>query len=164
MDTAEDRSSPTVLVVDDDSAVASLSAAIIRDAGFKTLQAEGSSEALKICTEHPGPIDLLLTDLVLSPPGFQLASSSTQFPHVHGHELAKRAASIRHGLRVALMSGNPDQELASHGITLDKLPSIQKPAGPDRLVAFVREVLAAPAPVLNPVAEAGSFQEIDWFG
>jgi DNA-binding NtrC family response regulator len=161
---ATNQSPPTVLVVDDDGAIASLCAMILREAGFQTLQAEGSSEALKICTEHQGPIDLLLTDLVLPPPGFQLASSGNRFPHVHGHELAKLAASIRAGLRVALMSGNPDQELASHGITRGKLPYIQKPVPPDQLISFVRQVLAAPAPVLDPSAKAGGTQDIDWFG
>lgn len=164
MDNATNQSPPTVLVVDDDGAIVTLCATILREAGFKILQAEGSSEALKICTEHQGPIDLLLTDLVLSPPMFQLASSSNLFPHVHGHELAKRAVAIRQGLRVALMSGNPDQELASHGITRGRLPYIQKPFAPEQLVTFVRQVLAAPAPALNPSAKGGTSEDIDWFG
>lgn len=164
MSNSTEQSSPTVVVVDDDGPVANLCVAILRQAGFKTLQAEGSSEALKLCTEHEGPIDLLLTDLVLPPPGFQLASTSNRFPHVHGHELARRAAAIRQGLRVALMSGNPDQELVSHGIKRGRMPFIQKPFEPDHLVTFVREVLASPAPVLNVSARGTAAQDIDWFG
>ena len=106
---------PTILVVDDEPSITKLCKAILQQADFSVLTAEGSSEALKICTQHDGPIDLLLTDLVLPPPGFQLASSANQFPHVHGHELAVRALRIRNNLRVILMSGKIDQELAGIG-------------------------------------------------
>jgi CheY-like chemotaxis protein len=73
----------TILVVDDEPAIAKLCKTILQQARFSVLDAAGSSEALKICTQHEGPIDLLLTDLILLPPGFQLASSSNQFPPVH---------------------------------------------------------------------------------
>lgn len=156
--------SPTVMVVDDDGAIVTLCVTILARAGFKTLRAAGSSEALRLCAEHQGSIDLLLTDLVLPPPTFQLASSSNEFPRVHGHELARHAVAVRRGLRVALMSGNPDQELASHGIARGRLPYIQKPFSPDQLVAFVREVLASPAAVLAASAVGTASPQIDWFG
>jgi DNA-binding NtrC family response regulator len=162
MDTA--GCSPTILVVDDEPLITNLCARILEEAGFAVLTAEGSSEALKICTEHQGPIDLLLTDLILPPPGFQLASSSNRFPHVHGHVLAARAAAIRKGLHVALMSGNPDQELASHGIRKGALPFVQKPFGQAALVKFVQEVLALPAPVLGGSGEGTEEANVDWFG
>ena len=156
--------SPTILVVDDEPAIVGLCASILTQAGFTILKAEGSSEALKICTQHQGPIDFLLTDLVLPPPGFQLASSSNHFPHVHGHVLAARAAAIRKGLHVALMSGNPDQELASHGIKRGTLPFIQKPFVNAELVKFVRDVLASPAPILHQSKPGQSATDVDWFG
>jgi len=64
--------SPTILVVDDELSVTKLCKTILQQTGFTVLDADGSSEALKICTQHKGPIDLLLTDLILPPPGFQL--------------------------------------------------------------------------------------------
>ncbi len=93
--------SPTILVVDDELAITKLCKTILQQAGFSVLDADGSSEALKICTQHEGPIDLLITDLILPPPGFQLASSTNQFPHVHGHDLAVRALHIRKDLRIS---------------------------------------------------------------
>lgn len=158
------NASPTILVVDDEPAIRGLCAAILQQAGFTVLQADGSSEALKICMQHERTIDLLLTDLVLPPPGFQLASASNQFPHVHGHELAHRAALIRQGLHVAMISGNPDQELASHGIKRGALPFLRKPFVNTDLVTFVRETLASPAPVLNPPGDGKSSNDVDWFG
>ena len=134
----------TILVVDDESAITKLCKTILQQAGFSVLDADDSSEALKICTQHEGSIDLLLTDLVLPPPGFQLASSSNQFPHVHGHELAIRALRIRKDLRVILMSGNIDQDLAGYGIRRGEFRFISKPFEPPALVALVRQTLQAP--------------------
>jgi len=156
--------SPTILVVDDELSIVKLCTALLAGAGFHVLEAEGSSEALKICAQHEGPIDLLLTDLVLPPPDFQLSSASNQFPHVNGHQLAIRAATIRNGLRIILMSGNPDKELASHGITRGTLPFLAKPFGKDELVTLVREVLAQPASTLNLVEKGNAANDVDWFG
>lgn len=78
--TTEQTQPPTILIVDDDLPIVNLCKAFLEEAGFTVLGTDGSSEALKICTQHKGPIDLLLTDLVLPPPGFQLASASNQFP------------------------------------------------------------------------------------
>lgn len=154
---------PTILIVDDEPSIVKLCRAILQQAGFTTLDAEGSSDALKICATHAGPIDLLLTDLVLPPPGFQLASSGNEFPHVHGHELAARAANIRNGLRIILMSGNPDKELASHGIKRGSLPFVQKPFVQDALVQLIRDVLRQPPPMLNP-NRTNAGNDVAWFG
>ena len=138
--------SPTILVVDDEPAITNLCKTILQQAGFSVLAADGSSEALKICTQQERPIDLLLTDLILPPPGFQLASSSNQFPHVHGHDLAVRALRMRKDLRVILMSGNIDHDLAGYGIRRWDLPFLPKPFDHQALVALVRQTLQEPPP------------------
>src|SRR5262245_8632525 len=140
---------PTVLVVDDDSAVLNLCRTVLGQEGFTILSADGSSDALKICKQHSGTIDLLLTDLVLPPPGFSLASSDNEFPHVHGHDLALRALRMREQLRIVLMSGNIDKDLASYGIRKATLPFISKPFENTALVALVRAALEAPPPTVE---------------
>ena len=139
-------SAPTILVVDDEPSITKLCTTILQQACFSVLQADSSSEALKICTQHQGPIDLLLTDLVLPPQGFQLASSANQFPHVHGHELAVRALRIRKDLRVILMSGKIDQDLAGYGLRRGTVPYLPKPFEPQAVVALVHQTLEAPPP------------------
>jgi DNA-binding NtrC family response regulator len=141
--------SPTILVVDDEPSITKLCKTILQQAGFSVLAADGSSEALKICSEHEGTIDLLLTDLILPPPGFQLASSSNQFPHVHGHDLAVRALRIRKDLRVILMSGNVDKDLAGYGIRRGDLPFLPKPFDQQALVALVRQTLHTTPPSIE---------------
>lgn len=154
----------TILIVDDEPSILRLCATLLKEAGFTVLQAEGSSEALKICTQHDGPIDVLLTDLVLPPPGFQLSSPANQFPHVNGYQLAVRAAMIRKGLRIILMSGNADKELTSHGIKRGTLPFLAKPFGCDHLIALVQHVLAQPAPAVHPSGDSKAANDVDWFG
>lgn len=155
---------PTILVVDDEPSIVKLCKALLEESGFRVLEAEGSSEALKICTHHDGSIDLLLTDLVLPPPGFQLASASNQFPHVNGHELAIRATMIRSGLRIILMSGNPDKELVGHGIKRGTFPFLAKPFERDKLVTLVQNVLAQPAPTLGVESQPRAANDTEWFG
>lgn len=156
--------SPTILVVDDELPIVNLCRALLEEAGFSVLGTDSSSDALKICTQHQGSIDLLLTDLVLPPPGFQLASTSNQFPHVNGHELAVRATMIRSELRIILMSGNPDKDLRSHGIKRGTLPFLAKPFERDRLIALVKNVLAQPAMPLGVEQPAQAANDAEWFG
>lgn len=155
--------SATILVVDDEPSIVKRCRALLQPDGFTILEADGSSEALKICAQHEGPIDVLLTDLVLPPPGFQLASGSNEFPHVHGHELAMRAATMRQGLRIILMSGNPEKELSSHGIKRGALPFLQKPFEKAALIQLIRDALQSPPPMVN-LHQGKSATDVDWFG
>ncbi len=157
-------SPPTILLVDNDSVSAKRCKTVLQEDGFRVFDAEGSSDALKICTQYEGAIDLLLTDLVLPPPGFQLASSSNQFPHVHGHELAIRAARIQKGLRVILMSDNPEKELAAHGIKRETLPILTKPFGNGDVLELIRNVLGQPAPTFEVSEQGKASKDTEWFG
>jgi DNA-binding NtrC family response regulator len=157
---------PTVLVVDDDPTVLSLCQKILQQAGCSVLSAAGSSEALKICKGHTGSIDVLVTDLVLPPPEFSFASAENEFPHVHGHDLAFRALRMRTDLRVVLMSGNIDTELAGYGIRTGALPFLAKPFDPSTLVSIVKTALAAPAPTLESLQKdqsTGGKTGDEWF-
>ena len=150
LDTASPPSmKQTILLVDDDSVIVQLCTAILEQAGFSVLPATNSSEALKICKNHPGPIHLLLTDLVMPPPEFSFASGDNEFPNVHGHELAVRALRMRKDLRVILMSGNIYQYLAGYGIRRGDLPFLPKPFEHQALVALVRQTLHAPPPSIE---------------
>jgi CheY-like chemotaxis protein len=157
---------PTVLVVDDDAATIVLCKRILEQAGYSVFSASGSSEALKLCKGHQGSIDLLVTDLVLPPPGFSFASSDNEFPHVHGHELASRALRMRTNLRVILMSGNIDNDLAGYGIRKGTLPFLSKPFDPPAFVSLVKETLKASPPTpesLQKDHSIGTKGADEWF-
>jgi signal transduction histidine kinase len=63
------RGVETVLVVEDDLAVRNLAGEILRMHGYVVITAATADEALREARSHPGPIHLLLTDVVL--PGMQ---------------------------------------------------------------------------------------------
>lgn len=155
---------PVILVVDDDDATLVLCKRILEQAGCSVLSASGSSEALKLCKGQS--IDLIVTDLVLPPPEFSFASNDNEFPHVHGHDLAFRALSMRTNLRVIVMSGNLEQDLTGYGIRLGALPFLAKPFDPSALVALVRETLNAPPPPresLEKEHSTGTTGPDEWF-
>lgn len=156
----------TVLVVEDDPAVLGVISAMLKQTGFRVLQASGSSDALKLCKNHEGTIDLLVTDLVLPPPDFQFASGENEFPYVHGHELAVRALKMRKDLRIVLISGNIEKDLTGYGIRRGTLPFLEKPIQPPVLLNLVTQVLQSPPPTVESLVESsqsGPKDGDEWF-
>jgi len=156
----------TILVVDDDPAIVTQSGNILKLAGFTVLQATGSSDALKLSKAHQGTIDLLVTDLVMPPPDFQLNSGDNEFPHVHGHDLAIRMLKMRKGLHIVLMSANIEKEVAGYGIRRGILPILQKPFQPQTLLDLVHQVLQSSPPTAESLIEptkGGPKDGDEWF-
>ncbi len=117
----------TILVVEDDQGVLDLVASFLRANMYAVLEADRAMDALMICKVHPGPIDLLVTDLRL--------------PDLHGLELARRAAALRPGIRCLFMSGYPvDPAL----VPMDRF--LEKPFTPRDLVHGVATPLAPASP------------------
>ena len=154
----------TILVVTDESAHGALCRSVLEETGCTVMAADGSSSALKVCAQHEGAIDLLLSDLILPPPGFQLASSANQFPHVNGFELAVRAVAIRKDLRVILMCKDREKELAAHGLSRTTLPILTRPFERKSLIGLVQEVLLQPPPAVQPAAHDKAANDEEWFG
>jgi len=156
----------TILVVDDDPAIVTQSGNILKLAGFTVLQATGSSDALKLSKAHQGTIDLLVTDLVMPPPDFQLNSGDNEFPHVHGHDLAIRMLKMRKGLHIVLMSANIEKEVAGYGVRRGILPILQKPFQPQTLLDLVHQVLQSSPPTAESLIEptkGGPKDGDEWF-
>lgn len=154
----------TILIVDDDPSILLLSAKPLQDAGYTILQATGSSEALRICAEHPRPVDLILADIFLPPPGFQLSLDNNPYPRVNGLEMVDRLLAGTRPLHVILMSSSPGPELRRRGLIRDGLPFLRKPFTTEALLALVGQVLAGPPPKADPKRSAPSEKgDIEWF-
>ncbi|HEY5277545.1 MAG TPA: PAS domain S-box protein, partial [Coriobacteriia bacterium] len=119
--------SETVLVVEDEAAIRQLTNLILKKAGYTVLLAESPVAAERIAGSHPGPIHLLLTDVVM--------------PGMRGPELAERLIRLRPDLRVLFMSGYTDDAITHHGMLDAGREFLQKPFTPLRLTQKIREVL-----------------------
>jgi PAS domain S-box-containing protein len=117
----------TVLVVEDEESVRKLVKLTLVAQGFRVLEAEGERDAMRLHERYHGPIDLLLTDVVL--------------PGKSGREIAKAFASLRPGMRVMFMSGYAEDPLLSQSIEKTGAVFLGKPFTPVQLLAKVMEAL-----------------------
>ena len=98
----------------------------MEDAGYQVLVARDVREAIQIATQHNGPLDLLLTDVVM--------------PDLTGPQLAQHLRPLRPKMKVLYMSGYPD-DLLANSMTGPKVDFIQKPFTEQNLLRRLREVL-----------------------
>jgi two-component system cell cycle sensor histidine kinase/response regulator CckA len=114
----------TVLVVDDEPMVRELVHVMLEQRGYRVLVAGNGPEALRIGEGHHGPIDLLVSDVVM--------------PEMRGPEVAARLAAARPGLKLLYMSG-----YTADAIDFGKgaIPFLDKPFTSDLLATKVREAL-----------------------
>ncbi len=120
----------TILLVEDEDIVRSLTRHILEGCGYTILEASNGLEALSICGKHDCQIDLLLTDVVM--------------PQMGGRELAEKFAHIYPQMRLLFTSGYTDDAVVRHGVIEAGTNFIQKPFTPDGLAHKVRDVLDAP--------------------
>ncbi len=123
---AATRGRATILLVEDQDQVRLLAATILRRQGYVVLDAANAGEALLVCEQHPAPIDLLVTDVVL--------------PRLSGRQLAERLASLRPAMKVLYMSGSTDDTRLGD----PAVPFLQKPLTPASLTTKVAAVLRDP--------------------
>jgi len=117
----------TILLVEDEQQVRTLTRTVLDRQGYRILEAATPVEALRLLREHPEPIDLLLTDIVM--------------PQMSGMDLAKEAAAVRPGIRVLYMSGYTDNSVVAQGMISAQAPFLPKPFTQAGLQRKVREVL-----------------------
>jgi CheY-like chemotaxis protein len=121
------RGSETILVVEDEAMVRDLTLEVLKESGYTVISAERPDDALRISEQNQGPIDLLLTDVVM--------------PGMSGLELAERLKPERPEMKVLYVSGYTADAVARRGMSDPKTAFLQKPYAPAALVRKVREVL-----------------------
>ncbi|MBM2810483.1 MAG: Blue-light-activated protein [Chloroflexi bacterium] len=121
------RGTETVLIAEDEPGVRSLATAVLQSVGYTVLPAETPEAAVRICTEHPGPVHLLLTDVVM--------------PGMSGGEVAERVRAASPTTKIVFMSGHLADVTLRHGILETNALYLQKPFTPNALAAIVRSAL-----------------------
>jgi CheY-like chemotaxis protein len=119
--------SGTVLVVEDDEAVRRLVLKVLRDHGYRALEAADGAAALGLCDSYPAPIDAIVTDVVM--------------PRMAGGELVRAAGQLRPMAKIMYMSGHPEDVSARHAIAAERAPFLAKPFTPEQLLRAVDELL-----------------------
>jgi len=119
--------SETVLVVEDEESIRSLIGQFLRRQGYTVLEASGGDDALDLCTKHGGPIDLVITDVVM--------------PGLSGPELARKLATPCPGTKVLYVSGYTEHASLRNGFLESGAAFLQKPFAAEALAREVRGVL-----------------------
>ena len=112
-----------MLVVEDEAEVRALVHSVLVDRGYLVLSAGRPSEAVQLAEQLPGPIHLLVTDMVM--------------PEMGGPSLARQLIALRPEMAVLYMSGYTDSTVGEGSLFL------QKPFTPDTIARSVRAALDA---------------------
>jgi PAS domain S-box-containing protein len=120
------RGAETILLVEDEESLRTLTRNLLEESGYTVLEASGGSEAVSLSKQHRGPIHLLLTDVVM--------------PGMNGRAVAESVTALRPEIRVAYMSGYTGFSNSSLR-DLDAIV-IPKPFTRSVLLHKLREVLA----------------------
>ena len=121
----------TVLVVDDEEALQLLMSRVLERSGYSVLVAGDGKSALELAGGHQGPIDVMITDLML--------------PEMTGLDLAERLVESRPEMKVLYISGHGDLDVVRPGAFRPGMAFLQKPFTPSALVGKLRYELDASA-------------------
>jgi PAS domain S-box-containing protein len=116
----------TVLVVEDNAALRTLTQRMLTADGYRVLAAPDGPEAIGVAERHR-PIDLLLTDVVM--------------PHMPGHALAERLRADQPGLPVVYVSGYAEPMLTARKTLPPGVTLLTKPVPELVLLGAVRDAL-----------------------
>ena len=124
---AQDRASETVLLVEDEESVRQLVRETLEAKGYKVLEADHGAAALEIAERYNGPIDILITDVVM--------------PGMNGREVSTQLCAAHPKTRVLYLSGYAEDAIVHEGVLDPGASFLQKPFGLQALARKVREVL-----------------------
>jgi PAS domain S-box-containing protein len=120
----------TLLLVEDEEAVRALVRNVLKERGYRVMEASRGEDALELAEQYWGQIDLLVTDVVM--------------PQMSGHELARRLTNLHPQIKVLYISGYADNADWYQGGPSSGVAFLQKPFSPEALAHKVREVLGGP--------------------
>ena len=117
----------TILVVEDESAVAAVGFQVLSRSGYRVLLADSGQSAIALLRAHTGPIALLLLDVIL--------------PDVRGPVVAEAALTVHPESAVLFASGYSTEIIGRSGELPADVDLIQKPYSPEELLVRVREAI-----------------------
>ncbi|MGA9042815.1 MAG: response regulator [Terriglobales bacterium] len=116
----------TVLLVEDEAALRMLAAESLKRLGYSVLQAGNGLEALKIAEQHPGKIDIVVTDVVM--------------PRMGGPELVEKLRAQRAEIGVIFMSGYTETAVIENATVSSGAFLLNKPFSTELLARKISEL------------------------
>jgi CheY-like chemotaxis protein len=128
----------TILMVEDEDDLRQITARILTRAGYRVLSATGGAQAIHLAHTHPGPIHLLLTDVIM--------------PKMLGNEVAAQVRQRHPSLPVLYMSGYAGPVLTENGTLPDGVTIVEKPFTSRELLDRVHTIVhtATSRPTATP--------------
>jgi CheY-like chemotaxis protein len=126
------RGTETIVLVEDDEAVRSLASRLLVRNGYTVFAFASGPEAIDAVGQMTGPIDLLITDVVM--------------PEMNGCVLAERITALRPTIRVLYASGYTANVIVDRGALEEGVAFLPKPYSVEAFARRVRAVLDEPAP------------------
>ena len=117
----------TILLAEDEEIVRNSAENVLKSYGYTVLTACDGTEAMRWAGSHPGPIHLLISDVVM--------------PTMGGRAVAEHITALRSEVKVLFVSGYTDDTVLRHGIVRGETAFLQKPFSPSQLLQKVRQVL-----------------------
>ncbi len=117
----------TVLLVDDAPMVGRYAQRALESIGYTVIACQSGEEALRRERAHAGPIDVLVTDVVMR--------------GLDGHELAEELRRRRPSVRVLYSSGYTEDVITKHGVIGKGINFVGKPYTLEQLAAAVRAAI-----------------------
>ncbi len=121
------RGVETVLLVEDDGAMLTLTTRMMERLGYRVLSAQTPGDAIRLAREHEGEVQLLVTDVVM--------------PELNGRELARQLHTLYPSMGTLFISGYTANVIAHHGVLDEGIHFLQKPFGMQSLAKKLREAL-----------------------
>jgi two-component system cell cycle sensor histidine kinase/response regulator CckA len=116
-----------ILLVEDEDGVRKLARMILEHNGYTVIEAASGEEALRLLEQLSGPLDLLVTDVVM--------------PGIDGGDVAQAVTRRFPGAKVLYLSGYTSDAVVRYGIQHHEVAFLQKPFSERSLAAKVRDVL-----------------------
>ena len=117
----------TILLVEDEKPILRLAMKILTQRGYQVIAAGSPALAIDLVQKFPGPIHLLITDVVM--------------PEMNGKELSGKIAALRPGIKTLYMSGYTADIIARDGVIEEGTQFLQKPFSAKSLAQKTAEVL-----------------------
>jgi CheY-like chemotaxis protein len=122
----------TILLAEDEDAVREIAREFLQLSGYTVLEAPDGASALALAEKHDGPIDLLVTDIIM--------------PGMTGRELAQRLAEKRPEVKIVFMSGYTEYATSRQGSVAENETLLTKPFTRVTLARTVRDALSRTKP------------------